>query len=619
MISTMDAASYFLKLANQKSLYISGKIDIGAIDLASCSNDNKFVGLSSKGNYSLYSIFENKIAKTWQDTSSSKIFINSRNSTIYQTLSGQIKIIDFDKSSPKTISSDMVLADFNDKYVVSYSESNILALTEIDNPSNIKNIRLPENFTVKDIVLKNNALLIGEINNRVFFIIYELHSITLPQPQSVPDGSVYVGSSDDFEYIAFRSDNAGLNIFNTKDPSKSYNIPIVESKTKKVYFSKDKTLIVIVDFDEYISFWWTNKELNTGNEPIFKQKICGNPLELTFSENGNVSSLITYKNNFLKIWLPASKTDRLDLTANFKSDESDSFLHNGYFLDSVSFTEKNEAVCLFIKPRWESKILKFDLYNRLNINCENVFKESLVNSGILSNNSKLLATLRNKNKIKIINTQSNSIIQEFAIKDESINTLCFSPDQRFLILGGSTLRIWSIDKEIIVKSVFPEHPVSFVAVSPNSDLIAFSQKVRDNIILSIMDLNTKEVKRKFDGLNNVNSLVFSPNSKFLFVGSTKKDPLIRAYSVDTGNQVFSYQTNYIDVNDMCISSSGTHLFFGGSDEKIYVFDLRKTKIIKILNGHYDIIKKISISENDRFLISSSNDERLCVWKVADYI
>lgn len=615
----MDAASYFLKLANQKSLYISRKIDIGVLDLASCSNDNKIVGLSTKGNYSLFSIFEDKITKTWQDSPSMKIYIDSRHSAIYQTISGQIKIIDFDKPSPKTISSDIILADFNDRYIVSYSDSNILAITEIDNPNNIKNIRLPDNFVVRDIKLKDNVLLIGELNKHIFFIIYELHSRTLSQPQTVTDSSVYVGSSDDLEYIAFMSDNVGLNISNTKDPSKSYNIPIVESKAKRAYLSKDKTLIVIVDFDEYISFWWTNKELNTGNEPIFKQKICGNPIGLTFSESGNVSSLITYKNNFLKIWSPTSKTDRLDMNANFKSDESGSFLHNGYFLDSVSFTEKNEAVCLFIKPRWESKILKFDLYNRLNINYENAFKESLVNSGALSNSSKLLAMLRDKNKIKIINTQSNSIIQEFAIKDESIKTLCFSPDQRFLILGGSSLRIWSIDKEMIVKSVFPEYPVDFMAVSPNSDLIAFSQKIRDNLILSILDLNTKEVKRRFDGLNNINSLVFSPNSKFLFVGSTRKDPLIRAYSVETGNIVFSYQTNYIDINNMCISSNGTHLFFGGSDEKIYVFDLSKTKIVKILNGHYDIIKKISISEDDRFLISSSNDERLCVWKVADYI
>jgi hypothetical protein len=615
----MDAATYFLKLADQKSLYISGKIDTGVLDIISCSNDNKFIGFSSKGNYSLFSIFEEKIEKTWQDIPPSKIYINSTHSSIYQTLSGQIKIINFDKPSPKTILSDIILADFNDKYIVSYSKSNKLVLTELDDPDNIRNVYLHDNFIVKDIALKDNILLIGEINNHTFFIIYEIHSKALSQPQTAPDGSIYVGSSDDLEYIAFRSNIAGLNIFNTKDPSKSYNIPIVESKTKKVYFSKDKTLIVIVDFDEYINFWWTNKELNTGNEPIFKQKICGDPIGLTFSESGNVSSLITYKNNFLKIWLPVCKADRLDMPTNFKSDKSDSFLHNGYFLNSIAFTEKKEAVCLFIKPRWESKIVKFDIYNRLSINYENILKESLVHSGTLSNNSKLLAILRDKNKIKIINTQSNSIIQEFAIKDELIKTLCFSPDQRFLILGGTTLRIWSIDKEMFIKSVFPEYPVNFVAVSPNSDSIAFSQKIRDNIILNIMDLKTKEVKRKFDGLNSLNSIVFSPNSKFLFVGSTKKDPLIRAYSVDTGNEVFSYQTNYIDINDMCISSNGTHLFFGGSDEKIYVFDLRKTKIVKILNGHYDIIKKIGISDDDRFLISSSNDERLCVWKVADYI
>jgi hypothetical protein len=615
----MDAATYFLKLANQKLLYISTKVNMGTLDLISCSSNNKLIGSSSKGIYSLFNILEEKIDKTWQDLSSSKIYITSKNSIIYHTLSGQIKIINFDEPSPKTIASNVILSDFNDKYVVSYSESNKLAFVELDNPNNIKNIYLPENFIVKDIVLKDNTLIIGEHNDHTCFIIHEIQTNTLLQPQNVPDGSVFIGSTTDLEYIAFRSDNAGINIINTINLSKSYNIPIVNSKAKKVYFSKDKTLIVILDFDEYISFWWANKELNTGNDPIFKQKICGEPIGLTFSDSGNVSSLITYKNNFLKIWLPDSKTDRLDIPTNFKSDESNSFLHNGYFLDSISFTEKNEAICLFIKPRWESKILKFNIYNKLNISYESILKESLINSGTLSNNSKLLATLRDKNKIRIINTQSNSIIQEFAIKDESIKTLCFSPDQRFLILGGKTLRIWSIDKEMLIKSVFPEYPVDLVTPSPNSKLIAFSQKNKDNTVLNIMDMDTKEITRKFEGLNNMNSLIFSPNSKFLFVGSTKKDPVIRAYSIDTGNQVFSYQSGYIDINDMCISSSGSHLFFGGSDEKIYIFDLRKTKVLKILNGHYDIIKKIGISDDDKFLISSANDERLCVWKVADYI
>ncbi|AEE13970.1 WD40 repeat-containing protein [Thermodesulfobium narugense DSM 14796] len=615
----MDAASYFLKLSNQRSLFLSGKFDIGKIDLLSCSDDNKLVCFSLRGYYNIFSTYEEKILKTWQDTPSTKIYISSKNFVVYKTLSNQVKIIDFDKSKPEIIASDIYLADFNDKFIVGLSSQDKISIFSLEKKDTILDIPLPKNFVLEEIVLKNDILLTGKLEDHYSFMIYSIHSNSLSLPKILPTNSYLIGSSDDLEYIALRSENLGLSIINTVDPSKSCSLPLVDSKPKSAFFSKDKTLLVIEDFDEYISFWWTNKELNANNEPIFKQKICGQLVNLTFSNNGNLSSLITYKNGFLKIWLPASKIDRLNISISFKSDERDSFSHNGYFLSSASFTEKNEAVCLFVKPRWESKLVKFDLYNKMNITYENTLKESLIIFSTLSFNSKLLATLKDKNKIKIINTQSNSTIQEFAIKDDQVNTFTFSPDLRYLVIGSNTLKLWSIDKQSFVKSVSPELTVDRVAVSPNSELIAFTQRINDNLILKIIDIDSKEIKRKLEGLNHINSLLFSPNSKFLFVGSTKKDPTIRAYSIDSGNLVFSYQTDFIDINDMCISSNGTHLFFGGSDEKIYVLDLRKNKIVKILNGHYDIIRKIYISEDDKFLISSSDDERLCVWMVVDYI
>ncbi|HEM56097.1 MAG TPA: hypothetical protein ENO30_04975 [Thermodesulfobium narugense] len=615
----MDAASYFLKLSNQRSLFLSSKFDIGKVDSLSCSEDNRFVCFSLKSYYSIFSTYEETTLKTWQDSPSTKIYISSKNFVIYKTLSNQVKIIDFDKSIPITIASDINLAEFNDKFMVSNYFSNKLSIFSLEKKDTALDIPLPENFILEDIILKNDVLLAGKLEDRPCFMIFSFYSNALPSPKILPANSKIIGSSDDLEYLALRFENLGVGIINTLDPSKSCNIPLIDSKAKSAFFSKDKTLLVIEDLDEYISFWWTNKELNASNEPIFKQKICGSLANLTFSNNGNVSSLITYKNNFLKIWLPVSKPDRINISTSFKSDEKDSFSHNGYSLSSVSFTEKNEAVCLLVKPRWESKLIKFDLYNRMSITYENTFKESLINSGTLSTNSKLLAILKDRNKIKIINTQSNSLIQEFAIKDDSINTLAISPDQRYLVLGGNTLKLWSIDKQSFVKSVSPELIVDRVALSPNSKLIAFTQRVKDSLILKVMDIDSKEIKRKFEDLNYINSLIFSPNSKFLFVGSTKKDPVIRAYSIDTGNLVFSYQTEFVDINDMCISSNGTHLFFGGSNEKIYVLDLRKNKIVKIFNGHYDIIRKVYISEDDRFLISSSDDERLCAWMVVDYI
>jgi len=615
----MDAASYFLKLSNERSLYLSSKIDIGKVDLLCCSNDNLLVVFSLRNYYCLFSTQEGKIVKTWQDAPPLKIHVSSKNFVIYQTQSKEIKILNFNETTPKTIASNITLAEFNDKFLINLTESNKLTVINLDVKSNPLSITLPENFIVEDIVLKNKVLLIGKLDNRVSFVIFSIQSGDLSQPKAAFNSSNFIGSSDDLEYLVFRSENLGLNIINTTDPSKSYNILFVDSKANRAFFSKDKTLLAITDFDEYISFWWTNKKLNTNNEPIFKQKICGEAAGLTFSDNGNVSSLITYKNNFLKIWLPTQKQDRLPLHSGFKPDESYSFSHNGYFLSSIAFPEKDKVNCLFIKPRWESKIVKFDLFSPSNINDENTFKESLVNFGTLSKNSKLLAILRDKKKIKIINTQSNSVIQEFAVKDCFIDTITFTSDQRFLILAGTTLKIWSIDKEIFVKSLSPEIQVDHIVVSSDNKLIAFSQKIKDKTLLRIMDIDSKEIKRTFEGLNHINSLIFSPNSKFLFIGSKKSDPQIRAYSVETGNLVFSYQIPYIDVNDLSISSNGTCLFFGGSDEKIYVLDLRKNKIVKILNGHYDIIRKIYISDDDRTLISSSDDERLCFWKVIDYV
>jgi WD40 repeat protein len=67
-------------------------------------------------------------------------------------------------------------------------------------------------------------------------------------------------------------------------------------------------------------------------------------------------------------------------------------------------------------------------------------------------------------------------------RDEEIGALAFSPDGRWLVIGGQELSIWSVKEERLVGTV-PEHKgrATALAFSPDGKLLAMATWGRVNV------------------------------------------------------------------------------------------------------------------------------------------
>jgi WD40 repeat protein len=60
------------------------------------------------------------------------------------------------------------------------------------------------------------------------------------------------------------------------------------------------------------------------------------------------------------------------------------------------------------------------------------------------------------------------------------------------------------------------------------------------------------------------------------------------------------------------------LVSSGGDKTIIVWHLEgeSATVMRTLRGHTEIVRSVSLSPDDRFIVSGSDDETVCVWEVA---
>ena len=63
------------------------------------------------------------------------------------------------------------------------------------------------------------------------------------------------------------------------------------------------------------------------------------------------------------------------------------------------------------------------------------------------------------------------------------------------------------------------------------------------------------------------------------------------------------------------SSQWKHIFSGGIDRTIKIWDIESAEIINTLHGHNDMIKQIDVSPDGKYLASASDDKTIKLWDI----
>ena len=159
-----------------------------------------------------------------------------------------------------------------------------------------------------------------------------------------------------------------------------------------------------------------------------------------------------------------------------------------------------------------------------------------------------------------------------------IYPIAFSSDGDLVAFHDSNdrLQVWNI---------WENKPI--LGIQSEADSLAFNgdnQRLAvANSGIKIIDLKTKIVQ-EFLGEHNapVNKLIFSPDDKFLYTGST--DCTVKIWSIEQGKLVDTLPIGEFDITKMELSPNGEYLAVG-DDSQLWIFSSGDKKIVQKL---YDI-------------------------------
>ena len=263
--------------------------------------------------------------------------------------------------------------------------------------------------------------------------------------------------------------------------------------------------------------------------------------------------------------------------------------------------------------------LKSKLDNRL---LSSYSHPETVNNISISNDEKLLATTTIDGKINIW-TKEGILLQTLSGHTGKVADLKFVPSkdsERYKLISAGvdkTVRIWQVFNRS--KNIHQEtYSTVFSPLSPN--LYASAEGDGKINIWNNADDNQTIIRTLPGHQKTISQIKYSPDGKI--IASSSWDKTIKLWNVETG-ELINTLPHKDAVNSITFSRDSQSLISGTEDNNIYIWNIfAQPKITKVLTGHTDSIKVVTVSPNglssngDEIIASAGYDNKIKLWSIA---
>lgn len=256
-----------------------------------------------------------------------------------------------------------------------------------------------------------------------------------------------------------------------------------------------------------------------------------------------------------------------------------------------------------------------------------------------------------------------NVIKTINAHSREVNDITFSPDGTYLYSASEdgTIKKWSTATgELITPFEKEETGALTIAISPDGRYLAYGLRFphygfRGEFfkLIKIISATTGTLLQALEHTYNINSLEFSPDSKYL-VSSCVADVTVKMWNASTGEliktlkglggeqvafhpsgkylasaswreiKIWSMQEDKLIRTlrhqsevfyAVVFSPDGKFLAAGSADHSIRVWDYLGNELLKTLNGHNSSISCVVFSPDSRFLASGSVDHTIKIWGI----
>ncbi len=255
----------------------------------------------------------------------------------------------------------------------------------------------------------------------------------------------------------------------------------------------------------------------------------------------------------------------------------------------------------------------------------------------ISNDSKTVFTISNKEIGRLWNIKNGKIIQEFKTPKSSPDNVILSSDNQFLLIN--------FDKNLMVFNVSTGKEI---LKTENKDLNYLEIKLSGHLFLlpgpdqrvDLWSIDRKRGIKSFRGyLNQTRSdgfqksyanwidaailqyisykTTFSIDPKDKYISFGKVDSSLVVLDITKGKKIKTISNAQKAIFCQAYSKNGALLAIAGGDRKIRIYKTGTYELIQTLKGHQAMVFDIVFSEDPNILISAAWDGTIRKWNISD--
>lgn len=216
---------------------------------------------------------------------------------------------------------------------------------------------------------------------------------------------------------------------------------------------------------------------------------------------------------------------------------------------------------------------------------------------------------------ELINRSSNLILKNTSydcvdLGSKQLNSIAFN-ENNFAVVSYVNTKEKNNEAAIVlpnkIQSVLTGHKkeITAVAVSagePHEVRIATASKDKAAII---WDIWGKKKAKLIGHEDEISCITLTPSGKYAITGS--KDKTVRIWNTVTGNCIACLYGHADTITAIAISLDESLIATGCLDNRVYLWDSSTGDCIKILEGHTDIISCIALSSFGDYVISGGGE------------
>jgi ribosome assembly protein SQT1 len=235
--------------------------------------------------------------------------------------------------------------------------------------------------------------------------------------------------------------------------------------------------------------------------------------------------------------------------------------------------------------------------------------------------SNIVASGGGDDKAFIWDANTGQLIKQFAQHGDSVASLAFSFDGKYVASGGmdGIAHVYHLESEKVISLPGPNE-IIWIKWHPRGNILLAGGEDGTMWMWSLPSGNCMQV---FTGHTEaVTCGDFSADGKSIISASTDGSLII--WNPQTGSTVFKLNASdsrfhQAPITCLALSNDNQMVITGAQDGSIKLLHLLQKKIIASFDSHTDSIEGLCFSSNLNFAISGSVDGKICIWDLKNSI